>query len=326
MAQSPFQFLRATFYRWAELWPQVCPELADAPVVLGVGDLHVENFGTWRDGEGRLIWGVNDFDEVAHIPYANDLVRLAVSATLAIRENGLACDPREACDAIFSGYHDAAEKGGAPFVLAERHGWLRHLAINELRDPVAYWTRLDRLPSVTGKIPAEVKTLLARSFPEPQLKYRIVHRQAGLGSLGRRRFTALAEWRRGMIAREAKELTVSAWHGAKEQLKHPHIHYQVALEQAVRVPDPFVAVHGRWVIRRLAPDCSRVELASLPKSAYEVQLLRAMGWETANIHLGTRTAMRRVLADLRKRPTKWLRRATEAMSKAVLDDWKQWSA
>jgi hypothetical protein len=69
-----------------------------------------------------------------------------------------------------------------------------------------------------------------------------------------------------------------------------------------------------------------VELASLPKSAYEVQLLRAMGWETANIHLGTRTAMRRVLADLRKRPTKWLRRATEAMSKAVLDDWKQWSA
>jgi len=31
--------------------------------VLAVGDLHVENFGTWRDAEGRLIWGVNDFDE-----------------------------------------------------------------------------------------------------------------------------------------------------------------------------------------------------------------------------------------------------------------------
>lgn len=55
MAESPFPFLRATFYRWAQLWPEVCPELAGAPAVLGVGDLHVENFGTWRDAEGRLI-------------------------------------------------------------------------------------------------------------------------------------------------------------------------------------------------------------------------------------------------------------------------------
>ena len=55
MADSPFAFLRATFYRWVQLWPKVCPELANAALVLGVGDLHVENFGTWRDSEGRLI-------------------------------------------------------------------------------------------------------------------------------------------------------------------------------------------------------------------------------------------------------------------------------
>ena len=35
--------------------------------------------GTWRDTEGRLIWGVNDFDEVARMPYAVDLVRLVTS-------------------------------------------------------------------------------------------------------------------------------------------------------------------------------------------------------------------------------------------------------
>jgi uncharacterized protein (DUF2252 family) len=61
MAEDVFQFLRATFYRWAQLWPEACPELVSLPSVLGVGDLHVENFGTWRDWEGRLIWGVNDF-------------------------------------------------------------------------------------------------------------------------------------------------------------------------------------------------------------------------------------------------------------------------
>src|SRR5712691_1636427 len=63
MARKAFPFLRATFYRWAQLWPELCPELARAQTVLAVGDLHVENFGTWRDSEGRLIWGVNDFDE-----------------------------------------------------------------------------------------------------------------------------------------------------------------------------------------------------------------------------------------------------------------------
>ena len=34
MAEAPFPFLRATFYRWVQQWPEVCPELAAAPAVL----------------------------------------------------------------------------------------------------------------------------------------------------------------------------------------------------------------------------------------------------------------------------------------------------
>ena len=49
MAADAFGFLRGTFYRWAELWPEEVPELGDAPRVLSVGDLHVENYGSWRD-------------------------------------------------------------------------------------------------------------------------------------------------------------------------------------------------------------------------------------------------------------------------------------
>src|ERR1700731_1454599 len=56
MAQAPFPFFRATFYRWLQHWHEACDDLAKAPLVLGVGDLHIENFGTWRDEEGRLIW------------------------------------------------------------------------------------------------------------------------------------------------------------------------------------------------------------------------------------------------------------------------------
>jgi hypothetical protein len=73
MASSLFAFLRATFYRWASLWPAVCPDLGEAPRVRAVGDLHVENFSTWRDTEGRLVWGVNDFASNKVIPVFAEL-------------------------------------------------------------------------------------------------------------------------------------------------------------------------------------------------------------------------------------------------------------
>jgi uncharacterized protein (DUF2252 family) len=86
MRKSVFSFLRGTFYSWAQLWPTVCTEvctdLCAAPKVLAVGDLLVNSFGTWRDSEGRLCWGIDDFDESFPLPYTNDLVRLA---TLVLR-------------------------------------------------------------------------------------------------------------------------------------------------------------------------------------------------------------------------------------------------
>src|SRR5512141_2221586 len=121
MARDPFAFLRATFYRWVQQWHTSCGDLAGAPEVLAVGDLHVENFGTWRDCEGRLVWGVNDFDEAYPLAYTNDLVRLASSTYLAIEGNHLAVDPRDVGDAILAGYAEAIRTGGRPLVLAEEH-------------------------------------------------------------------------------------------------------------------------------------------------------------------------------------------------------------
>src|SRR6266700_1803277 len=72
MAEAAFPFLRATFHRWIQVWPGVCSDLAKAPELLAVGDLHIENFGTWRDVEGRLTWGINDFDECTRMPYLYD--------------------------------------------------------------------------------------------------------------------------------------------------------------------------------------------------------------------------------------------------------------
>lgn len=324
MAEDPFAFLRATFYVWIDRWPQVCPDLVRAPLVLGVGDLHVENFGTWRDAEGRLVWGVNDFDEACQMPYTNDLVRLAASALLAVKQNHLASPSVAVCEAIVEGYLAALGEGGRPIVLAERHAWLRELAKSELRDPIPFWQKLNHWGQVDRQVPADIKQALREAMPEPGLPFKVVHRQAGLGSLGRRRFTALAEWRGGMIAREAKELTISAWHWQDSGPQNSALHYGQIIAQAVRVADPFLKFHQHWLIRRLAPDCSRVELAALPQAKAELKLLHAMGWETANIHLGTKGAARKIRLDLGKRPSKWLQKAATAIVEITLADWKQW--
>src|SRR5207245_4439459 len=118
-------FLRATFYRWAARWRALVGDVAAAPTVLAVGDLHVENYGTWRDAEGRLVWGINDFDEACPLPYTNDLVRLATSAWLAIEEDDLTLGRGTACRVILEGYAAGPDDGGRAVVLSEHNRWLR---------------------------------------------------------------------------------------------------------------------------------------------------------------------------------------------------------
>ncbi len=326
MKADAFSFLRATFYQWAQTWPAVCPDLSKAPVVLSVGDLHVENFGTWRDTEGRLIWGVNDFDEAAYLPYTNDLVRLATSAHLAIDAAHLKLERVCACDAIISGYVDGLKVSGKPFVLAEEHAWLRDIARSSLSDPITYWQKMDGLRDAKADIPESALVAIEHVLPSATPGYQVKHRVAGLGSLGHPRYVALSHWGGGRIAREAKALVPSGCVWANKGAGPVEIYYQAIVDRAVRCPDPFVQLQGHWTVRRLAPDCARIELSSLPQERAEKQLLYAMGWETANIHLGSHAAVAEVKADLKKRKKGWLQQAVEAMADTIQNDWQAWKS
>jgi uncharacterized protein (DUF2252 family) len=323
MGESPFAFFRATFYRWAALWPQVCADCAQAPEVLAVGDLHVENFGTWRDADSRLAWGVNDFDEAFPLAYTNDLVRLATSVRLAIEEHNIGTTAREASEAILSGYTEGLEEGGKPFVLEEKHRILREAAMGELRDPPRFWEKMDQLAEVKT-VPPDARKALEELLPDKLLSFRVTHRTAGLGSLGRERYVALAEWRGGKLAREAKALFESAVVWATGAGGSSKIYYQDLLDQAVRDPDPFVRLCGRWIVRRLAPHCSRIDLAAMPKARDEARLLHAMGFETANVHWATPQAVPAIRADLKKRPSGWLHEAAKQMAREIEKDWNDW--
>jgi hypothetical protein len=134
---------------------------------------------------------------------------------------------------------------------------------------------------------------------------------------------AVREWHGGLVAREAKPIIASAaaWaagHGASVVALYANL-----LEIAVRCPDPFVFPTGRWLVRRLAPDCSRIDLDALPRERDEARLMHAMGKETANVHVGS-LAAKKLAADLRKRPKRWLRKAANRMTGEIEKDWKEW--
>ncbi|WP_424887895.1 DUF2252 domain-containing protein [Streptomyces sp. XH2] len=89
MAASAFAFYRGTACLFYRDLAAGAPEGAAGPYldertsrVWIHGDLHAENFGTYMDANGRLIFNVNDFDEAYVGPFTWDLKRFAASVAL----------------------------------------------------------------------------------------------------------------------------------------------------------------------------------------------------------------------------------------------------
>jgi uncharacterized protein (DUF2252 family) len=80
MLASPFAFLRGSAAIMAA-------DLAQTPTsgldVFACGDMHVGNFGVFASAERKLVFAINDFDEVHPGPWEWDVKRLAASAAVA---------------------------------------------------------------------------------------------------------------------------------------------------------------------------------------------------------------------------------------------------
>jgi uncharacterized protein (DUF2252 family) len=319
MGHSVFVFLRATYWRWAETILALCGDLAGAPIVLGVGDIHLENYGVWRDRDARLVWGVNDFDEASDMPYVVDLVRLATSALVS----GVAkrANRPEICSIILSGYR----KGLAtprPFVLDEEHMWLRTLFAVTDEERARFWKKMDKLRN-EGRIPSRYREPLERALPHPDSTIeKFARRAVGTGSLGRPRWVGIASWRGGRVVREAKAVVPSAW-----TLTHSRARKRAAGLIAAgryRAPDPWQEVRHDVVVRRLSPNSRKIEVEDHPKDLGDPDMLSAMGHELANVHLGTGDVSRAVTKDLDRREDRWLGRATERAAEFVIKDFDEW--
>jgi uncharacterized protein (DUF2252 family) len=317
MRESAFVFLRATYFRWARTIESVCPELADAPRVTCVGDIHLENFGTWRDADSRLVWGVNDFDEAAVMPYAYDLVRLAVSARLAPR---LTVGPERAAAAILAGYRKGLAKPRS-VLLDEVAQWLRPFVDGDQKANRKFWREVDGDPE--ARPPPDARRALQKSLPAGAEIVRFSSRQKGGGGLGRPRYLVMANWNSGRVVREAKALVPSAWDWAHGK-KHRRSRLLELAYGGHRSPDPQLHTAAGYIIRRIAPDSRKVEIKEVERQGLSPRLLVAMGADLGAIHAADPRAWR-IAEDLEQREPKWLQRAAHAAQEMTNVDFASWS-
>lgn len=306
MRESPFAFLRATYWRWAEGILDLLPAMAAAPQVLAIGDTHLENFGTWRDAEGRLIWGANDFDDAARMPWPLDLVRLAASALLARGKDGPRA--RAICAALATGYRQGLDSP-RPVVIERDHAWLRSELLLSPRERAEFWAGLTRLRPAAA--PPALDRALRAAMPEPGLTCQILRRTAGTGSLGRPRFVALADWQGGPVVREAKRLLPSAW-CLCHRPEDPEIHAGRVAHGPARAVDPHYRVADGIVVRRLSPNSRKINLSRDPGPLLSPRMLDLMGREIAHCHAADPAALAAIRDDLDRRDPDWLRDAAKA--------------
>lgn len=307
MRESAFLFLRATCWRWAEAAALLCPELTDAPRAPSVGDAHADNFGLWRDARARLVWGVNDFDEAAMLPWCLDLVRLCTSLSLAGPQAGL----EAIAAALLEGYAKGLEEP-RPYVLELEHLWLRDACAASDAKREKVWTELlDAEAAET--VPAAMRAALVAELPDSVTGTRIAARQAGAGSLGRPRYVASGQWRGGPIAVEAKGRMPSCWGGSDLALAGG------MLAGRYRSPDPSVRFESTQVLRRLAPNDRKIDFAEIG-AALRAKVVVAMGRDLAAIQGEDDAVRTAIAADLARRGDQWLARAAATVTEWTVEE------
>lgn len=318
MRESAFAFLRAAYWRWAETVLDICPELANAPSVLSIGDIHLENFGTWRDADGRLVWGVNDYDEAAEMPYALDLVRLATSALLAHKT----ASAQRASSAILAGYSRGLA-GPRPTVLDRDHGWLlEQVAVSE-KKRAKFWKKIEE--SKWSKAPAAYRAALSAAMPGRRLAMKTAPRTAGAGSLGRPRWIGLAEWCGGPVVREAKAVLPSVWLRARGD-RAARIRCAEIAGGRYRAPDPWYRISKGIVVRRLSPNNRKIEADADPAILLSDEMLDLMGFEIASVHMGVADRAGAIKRNLARRKSGWLAECASRMAASVEADMAAWTA
>ena len=225
MCSAPFEFFRATSHLFALDVGGAC----EGPKGLILGDLHAENFGTYRAVSNKIVYDINDFDDCTQGAYEYDLRRLLASLVIGGEQAKL---PVSACVAACEAAVDEYLSSIRRFRKAKRRkdfekleptsavkrllsvaseksrvAMLRELVSQDrksgafqFRGDVRKFAPLDKAQRAAIEKAVSHCKVPAGADPSHYVFEDAVFRFAGKGSLGRQRYAILL--RKGIAARE----------------------------------------------------------------------------------------------------------------------------
>ncbi len=212
MLADPFTFLRGTCHLFYEDWHASLNAL-NSPPVWACGDLHLENFGTYKADNGLVYFDLNDFDECALAPCLWELTRLLTSLIVASGSLKLKeAQTNQMVDSMLTRYSQILASGKPKWVERKTADGLIKTLLTDLskrsqKDFVASRTKLrdgDLKLFIDGKRTLKLdkvnkdaalsmfkSCMLVSSKSDYFYPLDIARRVAGTGSLGVERYVAL---------------------------------------------------------------------------------------------------------------------------------------
>lgn len=365
MSQNPFVFFRGSCHLFYEDWP-VGGELDQAPLTWICGDLHLENFGSFKGSNRLSYFDMNDFDEALLAPASWELARLLTSILVGAESIGVNGPDAIALSHSFLDSYRAALKDGKP-------RWVERATaegmVKSLLDGLRNRTNRDYLDSRTkprgGKRTLRIdgKRALAASdadyakvtrfmadFAQQQSNpgfFKVLdmaRRIAGTGSLGLERYVILVEGHgspEGNLLLDLKHQPGSALapHVKTGQPDWPtEAERVVAVQRRVQAASPAflapVVIGDRsYVLRELLPSQDRLVLSAWNGKLRRLEkVLATMGrivaWNSLRSggRQGSGIADEWIEFGLRDDWTEPLLAYARSYAKQVSADWREFSA
>ncbi|OKS88535.1 DUF2252 domain-containing protein [Mucilaginibacter polytrichastri] len=235
MAENQYRFYRGTCHLFYEDLAQA-DNFPQSPIAWVCGDLHLENFGSYKADNKLVYFDLNDFDESIKAPAAWELIRLICSIFIAfdsleigqdkalsmaklflktyaetlVKGKAYSIDPRTA-QGIVCDFLTAAENNNQKVILRKRTEEKKHKIVLSLAD--------ERHIKIKKPLRAElynhIEQWIANSSDSPY-NFKVkdaVFRVAGTGSIGLKRYLFLLKstnTKDKYLLLDMKQSTVSA--------------------------------------------------------------------------------------------------------------------
>jgi len=310
MRASTFAFLRGTCHLFYDRLPRG-GLFKSAPLAWVCGDLHLENFGSYK-GDNRLVYfDVNDFDESALAPASCDLVRFLTS--LRVAADSLSVGEARAqmlCQSFLEAYASSLALGKAYWVERDTAQGLVRALLDDLRnrqrasflDSRTVIKRRQRLLRVDGKKALPVtgpqrdsitsfmqEFAKSRAQPDFFAVLDVARRIAGTGSLGVDRYAILVQGKGSTDGNYLLDLKQALPSSLLPHLKATQPKWKNEAQRVVAVQRRMQAVsmallepvffnESPYILRALQPSEDRVAVSGSRQTGSDLDhLVRTMG-------------------------------------------------